>query len=223
MTEDDADEPQGSPPSAAESDRTGPGKQPARDRRDRPGRTHHRPGGPREGADDASVQLPVPPTGDTSGAGPDANPRSSPDPAGDPGPQPAGQSPGQSSGQSSGGEPPPRQPPPPPPADLRVSAQASSQEGALHRVVVVVSGLRPGGNATLSVAARGVNVVLTRDDRCDSPHPRTCQVTTAPTTLRFTAVTAPHSDASLTFTVSSDGESADPDRSNNRATVRFGS
>jgi len=93
----------------------------------------------------------------------------------------------------------------------------------VNRVVVVVSGLNPGGSAALNVTARGVTVVLTRDGRCDSPHPRTCRVTTSPATLAFTAVAAPGTDASLVFTVASDGPSTDPDRSNNRAAVRFGS
>jgi hypothetical protein len=220
MAGDDSPEPQTSPPSAVERDRGGSGKQPAQRRRDRSARTEHRPGGPREGADAVSVRLPAPPTGDTAAAEPESGsaPASGPEPSGDPGRQPSGQSSGQP---PSGG--PTAQEPPPPTADLRVSARASSQEGALHRVVVVVSGLSPSGTATLTVAAHGATVVLTRDGRCDSPHPRTCRVTSSPATLTFTAVTAPDPGASLVFTVSSDGASTDPDRSNNRATVRFGS
>ena len=101
-------------------------------------------------------------------------------------------------------------------------ASASSQHGVVHRVVVVVSGLAPGGSATLSVAGRGVTVVLTGDGRCDSPHPQTCQVTSAPATLEFTAAAAPGSNASVVFTVSPDGDTADANRSNNRAAVPLG-
>ena len=103
-----------------------------------------------------------------------------------------------------------------------VRASASSQHGGVHRVVAVVSGLAPGGSATLSVAGRGVAVVLTGDGRCDSPHPRSCRVTSAPSTLEFTAAAVPGSHASVVFTVSPDGGTADADRSNNRAAVALG-
>jgi RNA polymerase sigma factor (sigma-70 family) len=221
MADDESPEGQPSLPSAAGQDR-GSGKQPTQDRRDRAGRSDHRSGGPRQGARELARQLPVPPTGDVPAAEPATEPgsgaASNPDPAGDPQGQPSGPS----SGQPPGGEP-PAQEPPAPTADLRVTAQATSQEGAMHRVVVTVSGLSPGGTATLSLAARGVTVVLTRDGRCDSPHPRTCRVATSPATLEFTAVTAPGTDASLVFRVSPDGGPTDPDRSNNRAAVQFGS
>ncbi|MGH3336292.1 MAG: hypothetical protein ACRDOZ_10770, partial [Nocardioides sp.] len=116
--------------------------------------------------------------------------------------------------------PPPAEPPPE--ADLKVTASASLRHGSVYRVVVVVSGLEPGGTATLSVAARGVTVVLTHDSRCDSPHPRACQVTSAPATLGFTAVAVPGSNASVVFTVSPDGGTADVDGSNNRVAVPLG-
>jgi hypothetical protein len=104
-----------------------------------------------------------------------------------------------------------------------VTASASSEAGALHRVIVVVSGLPPGGAATLSVAGRGVTVVLTHDDRCNSPHPQNCRVASAPATFEFNAVSVPESGATLVFTVSADGGTTDADGSNNRATVRLGS
>ena len=100
-----------------------------------------------------------------------------------------------------------------------MAARAGSEHGAVYRVVVTVSGLAPGGTATLSVAGRGVTVVLTGDGRCDSPHPTSCRVASTPATLEFTAVAAPRSDASVVFTVSPDQGAADADRSNNRAAV----
>jgi hypothetical protein len=103
-----------------------------------------------------------------------------------------------------------------------VTARASSEHGTVYRVVVTVSGLAPGGTAILSVAGRGVTVVLTGDGRCDSPHPTSCRVTSTPATLAFTAVAAPRSDASIVFTVSPDQGTADADRSNNRAAVSLG-
>ena len=85
-----------------------------------------------------------------------------------------------------------------------------------------MSGLAPDGTATLSVAARGVTVVLTHDGRCDSPHAETCRVTSTPATLEFTAVAPPGSSSSVVFTVSHDGDTADSDRSNNRVAVPLG-
>jgi hypothetical protein len=73
------------------------------------------------------------------------------------------------------------------------------------------------------VAGHGVTVVLTHDDRCDSPHPETCRVASTPARFEFNAVSVPGSSASLVFMVSPAGGTIDADGSNNRATVAFGS
>jgi hypothetical protein len=85
-------------------------------------------------------------------------------------------------------------------------------------VVVVVAGLPPGGDATLAVSG-DPSVVLTVDDRCAllAVGTGTCAVTESPATYTFTAVAPPGS--SLTFTVTG---KADPDPTDNRATVRLG-
>ena len=211
MTDDDP-RPATAPPTAAGQDRAGSGAEKdtkhGRDRRSGPerpsGSPNDRTGVSRSSSSsEPAAVAPAPaPTAD-----PDPGAAPGPDPTGGPGPQPGG---------------PPTGSPPaetPPEADLRVTASASSQQGAVHRVVVVVSGLAPGGTATLSVAGRGVIVVLTHDGRCDSPHPETCRVTRTPATLEFTAVAAPGSNASVVFTVSPDGGTVDANRSNNRAAV----
>jgi RNA polymerase sigma factor (sigma-70 family) len=220
---DDDTQPADSPPTAAHADPPGSrpdaDHKPGRERRAAPRRTNGSEAGPvaTTPADTTAVAA-APPASD----GPNGSDS-------DPGPQPQNPGPNQTGGpdqqpdQQPGGQ---QHEPPvqaPPQADLRVTASASSEAGALHRVVVVVSGLRPGGDATLSVAGHGVTVVLTHDDRCDSPHPETCRVTSTPATLEFSAVAAPASGASVVFTVSPDGGTADADGSNNRATVRLGS
>jgi RNA polymerase sigma factor (sigma-70 family) len=213
------------PPTADGQDRAGRGAQnPVKQGRDRQARPERRrsnasgdPGVSRSSSSSGPATLapaPAPPTGPGAEPGGD----SGPDSTGGPGPQPG------PSDTPPNEQQPNEQPPndPPPTADLRVTATASSQEGAVYRVTVEVSGLAPGGAATLSVAGRGVTVVLTHDGRCDSPHPQTCRVTSTPTTFEFTAVAAPGSDASVVFTVSPDDGTADADRSNNRATVPLG-
>jgi RNA polymerase sigma factor (sigma-70 family) len=219
--DDDDTEPATSPPTAGHGGRPGSHPdathKPRRERRAAPQRPTHGPGaGP--------VLATTPPDTTAVTAAPPAS--GGPD-ASDSGPGPQQQNPDadQTGGpdQQPGG---PQHEPPapsPPQADLTVTASASSEAGALHRVVVVVSGLPPGGAATLSVAGRGVTVVLTHDERCDSPHPETCRVTSTPATLEFSAVAAPSSGASVVFTVSPDGGTGDADRSNNRTTVALGS
>jgi RNA polymerase sigma factor (sigma-70 family) len=214
-------QPATSPPTAARPDRHGShhpdrAQESGRERRAAPRRTNGSEAGPVVATSpaDTSTATAAPPAaggpiGSDSGTGPQQQA---------PGPDQTG---GQD--QQSGG--PQHQPPTESPrqADLRVTASASSEAGALHRVVVVVSGLPPAGAATLSVAGRGVTVVLTHDDRCNSPHPQTCRVASATATFEFNAVSAPGSGASLVFTVSPDGGTTDADGSNNRATVRLGS
>ena len=215
---DDDTQPATSPPTAAHPDRSGSrpdaAHKPGRERRATPRRTHSSESGP--AAATTPAEAPVAPAPPASG-GPTGS---------DSGPGPQQQAPGADhtgGDQPSGG---PQQEPPtetPPRADLRVTASASSEAGALHRVIVVVSGLPPGGAATLSVAGRGVTVVLTHDDRCNSPHPQNCRVASTPATFEFNAVSVPESGATLVFTVSADGGTTDADGSNNRATVRLGS
>jgi hypothetical protein len=211
----DDPEPATAPPEAAGQERPGSGKQKTpsqgRDRKARPERRTSVP-------DRTGVKAP---SSTTSSGTVGPAPATGPGPDDDSAPEPTdgAQQPGP-------GDTPPNDEPPaetPPTADLRVTASASSQTGAVHRVVVVVFGLAPGGSATLSVAGRGVTVVLTDDRRCDSPHPQACRVTSGPSTYAFTAVAAPGSDASVAFTVSPDDGTADADGSNNRATVRLGS
>jgi RNA polymerase sigma factor (sigma-70 family) len=207
---DDRTKPATSPPAAATGDRTGL-RGPARPHRHpmvRPDRQS-----PGESDPTATLAAPTPPTADDREAGPAA------EPAPGPGAQPA-------AGPRPPEQPPHEAPPPGPPApgaDLRVSARTASETGAVHRIVVVVSGLAPGGTATLSVAEHGVTVVLTGDDRCDSPHPHTCRVAATPATIEFRAVAPPRSDASLLFTVTPGHGTGDADRSNNRASVPLGS
>lgn len=210
-----------SPSTPARADRPGSHPDPAHNPRPLRGATPRRPtqgqgAGPGVAttpADSTAVTAAPPASGDPDGPDSDPGPQQQnpgTDQTGGPDQQPGGQQHG---------------PPTPtaPQADLRVTASASSETGALHRVVVVVSGLPPGGAATLSVAGHGVTVVLTHDDRCNSPHPETCRVTSASATLEFSAVAAPASGASVVFTVSPDDGTADADGSNNRATVRLGS
>jgi RNA polymerase sigma factor (sigma-70 family) len=206
-----------SPSTAAHPDRSGSrpdaAHQRGRERQAAPPRTNGSEAGPvaTAPADTTAVTAAPPASGDPNASDP-GPPQQNPgtDQPGGPDQQPGGQQ----------HEPPAQTPPQ---ADLRVTASASSEAGALHRVVVVVSGLPAGGAATLSVAGHGVTVVLTHDDRCDSPHPETCRVTSTPATLEFSAVTAPASGASVVFTVTPDDGTADADRSNNRATVALGS
>ena len=215
MTDDDP-HPATAPPTAAGQDRAGSGAETAskrgRDRRSGPerpsGAPDDRTGVSRSSSSSEPASV-APAPAPSADPGPGIAP--GPDPTGGPGPKP--------------GEPPTGSPPaePPPEADLRVTATSSSQQAAVHRVVVVVAGLAPGGSATLSVAGRGVTVVLTQDDRCASPHPQTCRVTSTPATLEFTALAAPGSNAAVVFTVSPDGGTADADRSNNQAAVPLGS
>ena len=217
--DDDDTQPATSPPTAAPADRPGPrpdaAQEPGRERRAAPRRTNGSEAGPVAAtpADTTAVTAAPPPSGGPDGSDSEPGPQQQnpgPDQTGGPDQQPGGQQ----------HEPPAQTPPQ---TDLRVTASASSEAGALHRVVVVVSGLAPGGAATLSVAGHGVTVVLTHDDRCDSPHPKTCRVTSTPATLEFSAVAAPASGASVAFTVSPDSGTTDADGSNNRATVRLGS
>lgn len=215
---DDDTQPATSPPTAAHPDRSGSRPdtthKPGRERRATARRTHGSESGPAAATTPAEAPVaPAPPasvgpTGSDSGPGPQQQAPGADHTGGD---------------QPSGG--PQQEPPPetPPRADLRVTASASSEAGALHRVIVVVSGLPPGGAATLSVTGRGVTVVLTHDDRCNSPHPQNCRVASAPATFEFNAVSVPESGATLVFTVSADGGTTDADGSNNRATVRLGS
>jgi RNA polymerase sigma factor (sigma-70 family) len=213
--DDDDPQPATSPPAAGHADRPGSRSdavhEPGRERRAAPQRRSNGP--------ETSPVVATAPAGPTTVS---AAPPASGSPTGsgsDPGPEQ--QNPGPD--QQPGG---PQNEPPEgttPQADLRVTASASSQAGALHRVVVVVSGLPPGGAATLSVAGRGATVVVTHDDRCDSPHPETCRVSSTPATFAFSAVAAPASGASVVFTVFPDDGTADADGSNNRATVALGS
>jgi RNA polymerase sigma factor (sigma-70 family) len=218
---DDDPRPATTPPTATGPDRGGSDAErsakPGRDRHARPQRPSSAPsdrtGVTRPTSTQPATVAPAPAPVVDPGPGADQGPG----PTGGPGPGPSEQPPN---------EPPPNEPPPnepPPEADLTVRARASSQHGAVHRVVVVVSGLAAGGTATLSVDGRGVTVVLTGDGRCDSPHPRSCRVTSAPATLEFTAAAVPGSNASVVFTVSPDGGTDDADRSNNRAAVPLGS
>ena len=223
MVIDDEDtQPATSSPSAISGDRAGPRerqKDPREGRNGRPGpqrssndrtRTARIASGPVTAAPAAfpAAPDPSPTTAPAAGAGPDSS--------NNPEPQPGGSQPG--TGQ------PPEQPPTeqPPEFDLRVSATTSSQAGAVHHVVVTVTGLAPDGTATLSVASSGVTVVLTHDSRCDTPHAQTCQVAGAPATFEFTAVAPPRTGASLVFTVTPEVDTPDVDRSNNRATVPLG-
>jgi RNA polymerase sigma factor (sigma-70 family) len=208
-----------SPSTAAHPDRSGSRPDAAHQR----GRERH--AGPRRATGSEAGPVTTPPADTTTvtaappaPGGPNASDGAPGPPQQDPGTDQPGGPDQQPGGQQH--EPPAQTPPQ---ADLRVTASASSEAGALHRVVVVVSGLPAGGAATLSVAGHGVTVVLTHDDRCDSPHPETCRVTSTPATLEFSAVTAPASGASVVFTVTPDDGTADADRSNNRATVALGS
>jgi RNA polymerase sigma factor (sigma-70 family) len=220
--DDDDTQPTTAPPTAtptADSDGSGSrpdaAHKPRRERRAAPRRTSGSEAGPvaTTPADTTAVTAAPPASGGPNGS------------EGDPGPQQQNPGTDQTGGahQQPGGQ--QHEPPAetPPQADLRVTASASSEAGALHRVVVVVSGLPPGGAASLSVAGHGVTVVVTHDDRCDSPHPETCRVASTPATFEFNAVSVPGSSASLVFTVSPDAGTADADGSNNRATVAFGS
>ena len=212
MTQDP--QPAPAPPTAAGPDRSESGAQGApqhgRDRHARPERRSSSPASRMDGTRPASsaepsAVAPAPAPPPAPGTGPDPSQSAGSDPEPSPsGPQPIGQ-------------PPPPEPPSAP--DLTVTARANSEHGAVHRVVVTVSGLAPGGTATLSVAGRGVTVVVTGDGRCGSPHPQTCRVSSTPATLDFTAVAAPRTDASVVFTVSPDQGTTDADRSNNRAAV----
>ncbi len=214
---DDDPRPATAPPTAPDQERAGSGAEkatkPGRDRRSGPEPSSTRDERTGVARPSSSVE-PAVAVASTSAptADPDTGPGVDPgtDPTGGPGPQPR--------------EPPTESPPAetPPEADLRVTATASSQAGAVHRVVVVVSGLAPGGTATLSVAGRGVTVVLTSDGRCGSPRPGTCRVTRTPATLEFTAAAAPGSNAFVVFSVTADGGTADADRSNNQAAVPLG-
>jgi RNA polymerase sigma factor (sigma-70 family) len=221
---DDDTQPATAPPTATDEDRAGPREdkattggpdgRPGPERRsstpdDRPSGT-----GSFTSPEAVADALPPAPAPAGPGSGPDTGPGPGPGPGQDGGAGPQPQEPPDG--------PPGNEPQPPPVPDLRVTAHATSQHGTAHHVVVVVSGLAPGGTATLSVAEGGITVVLTHDGRCDSPHPDTCRVTSTPATLEFTAVAVPGSNPSLVFTVSPDGGTADADRSNNRATVPLG-
>ena len=218
---DDDPGPATTPPTAGGPDRGGSKEE----RSTKPGRDRHtRPERPSRAPSDRTG-LTRPTSTQPAAVAPAPAPTPSPGPGGDPGPDPTG-GPDPGPSEEPPNEPPPNEQPPnepPPEADLTVRATASSQHGAVHRVVVVVSGLAPGGTATLSVDGRGVAVVLTGDGRCDSPHPKSCRVASAPATLEFTAAAAPGSHASVVFTVSPEGGTADADRSNNRAAVPLGS
>jgi RNA polymerase sigma factor (sigma-70 family) len=221
LATDDDPRPETGPPGAAGQDQGGSNTErstkPDRDRHARPERRSSTPdersGVTRRSSTQPAVVTPTP--APAAAPAPAVEPGSAP--TGGPAPGPSDQPPND----PPRNDPPPNDPPPPE-ADLTVRASASSQQGAVHRVVVVVSGLAPGGTATLSVAGHGVTVVLTGDGRCDSPHPRTCRVTTAPATYEFTAAAAPGTHAAVVFTVSPDGGTADADRSNNRASVPLG-
>ena len=204
---DDETRPEASPPGAAAGERPGADR-PAEQRRNGTAR----PAG-RSAQTIDPIALPTPPTpdGQTAAPAPESPPGPGPAPTGDPAP-PSPEPPAQ---------PPPA--PPPPGPDLRVSARTTSEHGTVHRVVAVVSGLAPQGTATLTVAAQGLTVVLTGEEACDSPHPRSCRVTSSPTTLEFRAVTTPGSAAALVFTVAPDDGAGDADPSNNRVTVPLGS
>jgi RNA polymerase sigma factor (sigma-70 family) len=205
------------PPRTAGQEPAGPGPQTSA-----PGPAHHSPPARRTSAPHRTATSG--PTMTDPTAEPDAGVPSPTSPAG---PAPAEPGPGPSGDDSQPApdpSPPNQEPPadPTPAADLTVRAEDSSQTGTVHRVVVAVSGLAPGGSATLSVDGRGVTVVLTDDRRCGSPQPQTCEVTSTPATFVFTAVAVPGTDASVTFTVSPDEGTADDDPSNNRATVLLG-
>ena len=204
---DDETRPEASPPGAAAGERPGADR-PAEQRRNGTAR----PAG-RSAQTIGRIALPTPPTpdGQTAAPAPESPPGPGPAPTGDPAP-PSPEPPAQ---------PPPA--PPPPGPDLRVSARTTSEHGTVHRVVAVVSGLAPQGTATLTVAAQGLTVVLTGEEACDSPHPRSCRVASTPTTLEFRAVTTPGSAAALVLTVTPDEGAGDADPSNNRVTVPLGS
>ena len=221
---DDPSEPASGPPVAADREETGsrdpgpasggPGRNTGPDRRARGTDDSPALGG---GSPSGAVRTAVAPAADP-GTSPGTDSGTDPGQPGGPGAQPV---PDDSPPDDA---PPAEQPPaePPPASDLSVRASASSQTGVAHRVVVVVSGLSPGGSATLSVAGRGVTVVLTDDGRCDSPHARSCTLTSSPATVQFTAVAPPGTDAALVFTGSPGGGATDVDRSNNRAVVPLG-
>jgi RNA polymerase sigma factor (sigma-70 family) len=211
---DDDPPPATAPPATAPhraigQDPAGPGAQTSA-----PGPAHHpRPARRESAPQPATAAAPAEP------ASPAPASPAGPAPA-DPGPGPSDNDPQPAPDSPSPDHEPPDEPAPT--ADLRVTATDSSQTGTVHRVVVTVSGLAQGGSATLSIDGRGVTVVLTDDRRCGSPQPQTCEVNSTPTTFVFTAVAVPGTDASVTFTVSPDEETADDDPSNNRATVRLG-
>jgi RNA polymerase sigma factor (sigma-70 family) len=207
--------PMTSPPRAAGQEPAGPGTQkpsaPAPAHQPRPARHLNAP-------HPTAAAAPAPTAEPDAGPAAPASP-ADPGPA-DPGPDPSGNDSQPAPDPSAPSHEPPAEPAPA--ADLTVTAEDSSQVDTVHRVVVTVSGLAPGGSATLSVDGRGVTVVLTDDRRCDFPHPQTCEVTSTPASFAFTAVAVPGSDASVTFTVSPDEGTTDDDPSNNRATVRLG-
>jgi RNA polymerase sigma factor (sigma-70 family) len=207
---DDRTRPEASPPGAAAGERPGTGR-PTEQRRNEKARPVRRSA---QGID--RVAALTPPTPDVQTVAPAPQPG--------PGAGPAAQQTGDSAPPSPEQLPAQTPPAPPPPEpDLRVSAGTTSEHGTMHRVLAVVTGLAPQGTATLTVATHGLTVVLTGEDACDSPHPRSCRVASSPTTLEFRAVTTPGSAAFLVFTVTPDDGGGDADPSNNRVTVPLGS
>jgi hypothetical protein len=205
---DDPARPEASPPGAAAGERPGADRAAEKRRHDKA----------RRSAQTISrIAALTPPTPD--------GPSTAPAPEAPPGPGPTSEPTGDPAPPSPEPPPAPTPPPPPPPPepDLRVSARVTSEHDTVHRVVAVVSGLAPQETATLTVAARGLTVVLTSEGACDSPHPRSCRVASSPTTLEFSAVTTPGSAGALVFTVASDDGADDADPSNNRVTVHLGS
>lgn len=194
------DAPVADPPSVGPASDRGDQREPGPDReRRRPDRD------PTGGPPAVPTQLPSTPDGSTAAA-PDPSPpvAPSPPPSSDPPSDP------------------PTDPPTPAP-DLTLSASAETQGGGVHTIVVRVVGLAPGSTATLTIEGHGAPVVLSGDDRCERPMvgSGTCTVP-EDTTYEFTGIGPVGLDSSLVFTVVPDGQAADAEPSDNRATVELG-
>jgi DNA-directed RNA polymerase specialized sigma24 family protein/anti-sigma factor RsiW len=107
----------------------------------------------------------------------------------------------------------PTQPPtqaPTPPTDMSVSASSSDLLGLLWGIDVRVSGLTPGGSATLVVrSSGGGSTGLTMDGRCSrvSGGGASCRVSNTPASYHFNAQALVGRSNTLTFTVYPDGDS----------------
>nr|WP_281363299.1 sigma-70 family RNA polymerase sigma factor [Nocardioides perillae] len=159
-----------------------------------------------------------------AGGGSGSTPPAS-DPAG-PGDQPGTGPGGSAGGGAGGGQPAPSgpvdpEPSAPPAPELAVDASAE-REGPLWRVGAAVTGLAPGGSATLVVRADGPVLARVADPRCarTGRWEVTCRLADGPTSLSFRArqLLGPRT---LTFTITADPGTPDASPAGGSDAVRL--